>query len=248
MAGVVSLRQAPGDGQEAEDAKAGQDEKERAPVPKGQEPAAQQRRQDGRQTHDQDQQGEDPGRLPHPHAVPHHGAGHHHAGAAPKALQETADDQHCQAVRQGAAQGGEGEEGVTEIEGWLAAKAVAEGAIGQLSQGQADEEGRQGELQGPRRHLQGPLHLGEAGQIHVDGQRRDGGQHAQEEDPDPQLPAAEPGGHGGGRGGDVRSGRGDGHGRDISPSRRLPPGPVRSPYVRHACSVPAPCGSHTGPS
>ena len=92
-----------------------------------------QRRQDGRQPHDQDQQGEDPGRLAHPHAVVDHGAVHHHAGAAPEALQEPADDQHRQAIRQGTSEGGGGEKGVTEIEGRLATKAVAEGAIGQLS-------------------------------------------------------------------------------------------------------------------
>jgi hypothetical protein len=113
--------------------------------------------------------------------VADNGAGDDHGGSGREGGGEAEgrEDGHCGGEGGGGA--GDGVESGGDDEGQSAAVAVGEGALGDLAEGEACEEGSEGVLGGAGGSVKGGLDGREGGEVHVDGGRADGGEQAEKE-------------------------------------------------------------------
>ncbi len=141
------------------------------------------RRKDGRHAHHQHQRGIGLRRAGRIHPVAHGGTRDHHARAAAEALHGA---QHGQRPGVGGERAADRRGHVqcqADVERGLAAEAVAGRAVDQLADRQADQEGRERDPRRGRRRLEVARDGRQARQVHVDRQRADGGQRAQQQKP-----------------------------------------------------------------
>jgi hypothetical protein len=148
--------------------------------------APQQGRQDGRQAHDEGQEGQHPRRLRMVETVAHDGPGHHPARASAQGLDEPGGDEELGGRSQGAGAGGQDEQGDASQDRPLSTEAVRRRAIEELAEGHARQEGRDRDLGICRIHPQVRADGRKAGEVHVDGHGRKGCEGAQQ---DHQPPA-----------------------------------------------------------
>ena len=175
--------QAEADRQQAGQREGKQQEEDGAPVQCGDHPAADDRGQDRRQAHDQDQRGKGARRFARAAAVAHHGAGDDHAGGTAQRLQHAPGGEGGDVVGQRAAERRQREQRQPGVQRRLAAEAVGQRPPDQLAAGHADEEAGQREFGAAGGRGQIPLQRRERGQIHVDRERADGGQRAEDDQP-----------------------------------------------------------------
>ncbi|MCY1417575.1 hypothetical protein D9M71_331140 [compost metagenome] len=176
------FRQPGGKAQQHQHAEQGQPPEDRLPAEQLQQQATAQRCQDRRQPHHQHQLRERLGRRDRVAEVAHHRPRHHHPGATAQRLDEACTDQPFKAGRQGTGHRRQGEDGHAQQQRRAAAETVRQRAIDQLTERQADEVGRKGQLHmlhiGDERLRQG----GEAGQVEVDGHRAESAEGAKEQE------------------------------------------------------------------
>ena len=141
--------------------------------------AAGQRRQDRRHRKHQHQQRHQLGGLSAGVQVAHDGARHRHAGAGAKALQEAEGDQPFDGRRHCRTDAADHEQRKAAIERQLAADHVGDRPDDDLAETHRQEEDQQAHLHGGGAGVQIRADRRQSGQIHVDGERADGGQQAE---------------------------------------------------------------------
>ncbi len=109
------------------------------------------------------------------------GAGNHHGRAGPDALQESKDNQRFHIGREAAADACQNEKAQPEIERRLAAEPIREWPIGDLADRNRQKEAHQAHLHGADIDLKLAGNGREGRQIHVDGERPDSGEHAEDQ-------------------------------------------------------------------
>jgi hypothetical protein len=151
-----------------------------APAAFRQHPAAEQGGEDRRHAHHQGQHGEDVQNLAEVEPVPHDGPGDHHAAAAGQGLGDAQHQQHRLGGGQGAADGGEDIAAKADQQRRAPPDPVRQGSVDKLADRHADKEHRHGLLHRRRGGVQAAADGGQRRQIHVDGQRSEGGQAAKQ--------------------------------------------------------------------
>ena len=176
----MALRQHEGDQRQRQPHQPGQYGEDQPPAADLQDQAARQGGEQGRDPPDQDHHGQQLGRLGPGVLVPHHRPGNGHARAGAQPLQGPERDQAMDVRREHAADGSDQENGQPHLQGPLAPEGVGQGAIDQLPHRHGAEEHHQGQLHlgGPGMQVRG--HGRKGRQVHVDGQRPDGGDQSQQ--------------------------------------------------------------------
>ncbi len=180
MGAVVALGQAEPQRQEARDAAGRQHPEDRPPAEADQQIAAEQRCQHRRRAHHEHQGGVDARRVVGLEQVAHHGAGDHHAGAGADRLQEAQRRQGPRPSAPGRSRLRSPRTGSAGIEGRFAAEPVGDRAVAGLPSAKprkklANVNCARGASAARLRAI-----VGIAGRIHVDGERRERGQRAQD--------------------------------------------------------------------
>jgi len=138
--------------------------------------AADQRRDDRGEPHDHRHEGELAAGARALIEIAHHRARQHDGAGRPEGLHETRADQRRDRRRHGADQGGDAEDQKRGEHHWLAAVAVGERPIDDLARPEADQIGRDRELDLTRRRRERAADLRQRRQIEIDRERSDGGE------------------------------------------------------------------------
>ena len=139
------------------------------------------RRQKRRRTEDQDEQRNDFGRVAHREKIAHHRHGRHRRGAAAQRLHKTPCDQPFHIARQHAGDGCQHEQSHARIQRRFAPKTVKQRAINKLRRRKAGEVAGKRKRNPRRGRVQAGGHFRKRRQIHVNRERADGGQRAENE-------------------------------------------------------------------
>ncbi len=159
---------------------AGQHEEDGSPSEMHQELAADERRHDRSDPHHEDQHRQHPHRLAPVEVVAHDGPRHHQRRTAAERLEEAEDDELRDVGCEGAAKRRADEDREPDIERRLASQSVGQRTVEGLTERDADEVAGQAHLHRGNGHAKLARDLRERRQIHVDGQRPDRGEGAQD--------------------------------------------------------------------
>ncbi len=179
--GRIGFRQPERDRHQAHRAEQRQQDEDRRPAERRQQRAARHRREDRRQAHHQHQLREHLGAGHRVAQVTHHGTRYHHAGTATERLDETHADQPVHGRRKGAGQRCQGEERHADQQRPAPPIAIGQRPVDQLTDGQADEIGRQRKLHVIDTGAERLRQQGERRQVHVDRQGTERAERAQYE-------------------------------------------------------------------
>ncbi len=200
--GRQGLAEAAPDHQGEHRAHDGEDDEDPAPVGEAQHLAADERGDDRGGPGYEHQGGEEARHLVPVVQVAYDGPGDDDRGGAGQALEQPEGDQQLGGRGERADRRGQDVDDHADEQGPAAAPLVAHRADDELAQGHAGEAGREGELDGRGRAVQGVGDLRQGRQVHVHGQRGEGGEPAEYEGDQKARAACGRQGHcgGGGRG------------------------------------------------
>ena len=173
-------QQAPGE-QPGQPAIAGRDPEDRPPAAGFQQKPADGRRQDRRHPHHQHQPRHQPRGGKALGQVAHHGARDDSARRAAEGRDAPPSRQHRHVIGQRAADGGQGVDHHPDHQWQPPAEPVCQRALHQLPDGQADKPGGEGDLDTTALGAEFRLDRREGGQVHVDRDRPDRGQEAEQQ-------------------------------------------------------------------
>ena len=176
--GRQTFRQPERHGQPCQRTETGQHEKDRLPARGVDQQPAQHRRKNRRQAHHQHQLRKDFRRTHRIAFITDNRPRDHHPRAPAQRLNETCADQPFEVRRIGAGQGGGGEQADTGQQGNASPEAIRHRAVSQLTDGQAKEIRRQGQLNVFFIGAEGERHRREGRQIEIDRQRTESAQGA----------------------------------------------------------------------
>ena len=166
---------------EAEESGDRQRDEHRPPAERRNEPAAEQRREDGRDGEDEHRQRHQTRRFMPGVKIADDGARDHHHGCSAEALQRPKRHERLDGSGEAAPDRADREKADTDVKGRLATRDVRPRAIDDLERAERQEERRQRHLRRGRGRVQIARDGWKRRQIHVDGERTDSVQQAEDD-------------------------------------------------------------------